>query len=639
MNARLPINVNKQRLLTLFFPCKDGPKAELLIESLVAEEELSRDFTYTATVLCLDSNLSMRELQAKLINIELLDQDLGVRHFSGHCFEFRLLEMKSGYAVYQMVLKPWLAFLHLRVDHYLFRKQTVLQQTKTLLADYGMASWDYQIHGPDAEMTNACQYGESDHNYLHRRWEARGWLYWYEHGADRHKLILSDNSVLAPNIDSSSPVIEFHHDGGSNTDDRIHAWMPVRRIVPNRVALTSFDFKTPTPKRTGDRGAMLQGELPKLEVYEYRGVYGFKDDAQGKALATQRIEELESTGKYYEAHSNHRRVQPGRCFTLDSNQTVQHSSLKNEYLIIKVRHVIHNNLLNNEGASATYSNEFTCVRRVVPWRPGRGYASTEPKAYGIDTAIVTGLKGEEIYTDEYGRVKLQFHWDREGQHDADSSAWVRVATNWAGSQFGAISIPRVNTEVLVQYLQGNPDHPIVTGRVYNHRTMPPWSLPANQTQSGILTRSSKGAHYGNANAIRFEDKKGAEQLWLQAERNMEVHVEHDDLQTVGNDRVIKVAGNHAENIVKNMILKVDANLLETVKQDMTLEVSEGSQKNTIKGNISTTSLAGNISVDAKAGEIVITASTRITLKVGASSITMDGSNITLQSPGIDLNPQ
>ena len=218
----------------------------------------------------------------------------------------------------------------------------------------------------------------------------------------------------------------------------------------------------------------------------------------------------------------------------------------------------------NAAAAPHYENRITCIRKIIPWRPGRGYNSVDTRIYGLQTATVVGPAGEEIHTDEYGRVKVQFHWDRVGQFDQRSSAWLRVATAWAGSNFGMTSIPRIGAEVLVQFLDGNPDRGLITGMVPNAHTMPPWELPANKTQSGILSRSTPDGGYGNANALRFEDKKGKEQVWLHAERDQLIEVEHDEDKWVGNDR--------RKTVDRDETVRIKRDRTETVDHDETINV-------------------------------------------------------------------
>lgn len=550
------------RILRLAFPHDDGPASELLVNSLDAREGLSRDFEFTVELLSDNALLDLKDLQGKLLSVELVRHDGSLRHFTGYVFGFRLVRAEGGIAFYEARLGPWLKYLSLRKDCFIFHNATLYEQTTSIFRDYlAHPEWELRRHGEDLAMTDACQFNESDYNYLSRRWEAAGWYYSYEHTASGHKLILGDDSTYAQAIDGID--IPFHRDSGAREEDGIGEWSAVRRIVSASTALSSFNFKSPRPVNVERPTIIEQGKVLHKEVYEYAGAYGFRDTRDGERRATLRIEEIEHAGELFEATGNNRNVVPGYWFRL-----TQHfcggSDEDREFLMIDVHHTATNNYQVNGVAPPHYANRMTCIRKAIPWRPGRGFNSVEPKMVGLQTAIVVGPPGEEIYTDQYGRVKVKFHWDREGQRDERSSAWLRVATAWAGPNFGMPSVPRIGSEVIVQFLDGNPDRGLVTGMVPNAANMPPWELPANKTQSGILSRSTPAGTYANANALRFEDKKGQEQLWLHAEKDQLTEVEHDEDKWVGNDRRKTVDRDETSHIKRDRI--------ETVGHDETITV-------------------------------------------------------------------
>jgi type VI secretion system secreted protein VgrG len=570
-------NPQHKRLLRLSFPKKDGPAALMLANRLDATEGLSQDFHYTVEVLSADASIALKDVQGKLVCIELVREDKTLRYFSGYVFEFRHVKTDGNQATYDMVLLPWLAYLRLRRDNYLFHGKTLAEQTEEIFADYSAKDAKLSITKGDTAYTDAYQYDESDYNYLHRRWEERGWYYWYEHRQDGHTLMLCDDSTTqAPPIDGDSPKIPYQREAGSIEDDAIGDWTPVRRIVPASVSLASFDFKSPKPQLTSTPTKNQQGDVLRQEVYEYTGGYGFANSAAGDAQATLRMQEIEAGGKHFEAAGNDRTVQPGRWFNLSGHfdDSLGEDGKSTEFFITEVRHSATNNYALGGQASQTaqYNSRLTCIRKTIPWHPGRGHNSTEPKIYGLQTALVVGPPGEEIHTDEYGRVRVQFHWDRVGGYDDKSSAWIRVATAWSGPNFGATSIPRIGAEVIVQFLDGNPDRPLITAMVPNAATMPPWDLPANKTQSGILSRSTPGGAYSNANAIRFEDKTGQEQLWLHAEKDQLTEVEHDEKKWVGNDRVKDIDRDETSHIKRDRTETVDHDEKITIHNDRTERV-------------------------------------------------------------------
>ncbi len=580
------INGQRQnkRLLKLSFPNEDGPAGTLMVANrLDANEGLSRDFQYTVEILSDNPDLALKDLMGKMVTVELVRDDGKVRYFNGYVFDFRFLKHDAGFAYYDMVLLPWLAFLRYRRDNYLFHGKSVEEQTSLIFDQYPMQDWETRQLGPDEAMTDACMFDETQYNYLHRRWEAKGWHYWYEHRKDGHTLILCGDSSQAGPIDGKGQIT-WQGTSGVN-ECGIWNFAAIRTVATTHYSAASFDFKAPQPRLAEVPTQNQQGKLPGMEIYEYAGAYGYKNQSDGQDFVRLRMEEIEAAAKYFDASGDDDHVQCGRSFILAGHlglKDIGSEEGDNEFLITEVKHTASNNYETQQGGSAEYLTVFTCLRKKIPWRPGRGYNSAEPKIYGLQTAIVVGPAGEEIHTDQYGRVRVQFHWDRIGAYDEKSSAWVRVASTWAGSNFGFVAIPRIGQEVLVQFLDGNPDRPLITGRVYNQQNMPPWELPANQTQTGILSRSSKGGGYENANAIRFEDKKGAEEVWLHAEKDQRIEVEHDESHWVGNDRsktidhdeTVHVKHDRTETVDNNETITVHNNRTERVDHNETISIGD-----------------------------------------------------------------
>jgi len=522
------------RILRLSFPHKDGPDCLLLVDTLEAVESLSRPFDFTVGLLSDNANLELKEMLGKELCVELVRADGSLRYFAGVVFSFRLVK-SDGIAHYEAKLGPWLNYLSLRKDNYIFHNKTLYQQTDIIFRDYSvLAQWNWNVLGDDPTMTDSIQFDETDSNFLERRWAQAGHTYYFEHDSAGHKLVILDDTTRLAPIDGD-PEIAFQRHGGAKEENGIGDWSPVRNIMPASVALTSFDFKSPRPASTDIPTLNEQGKVRLVESYEYTGAHGFKNREDGARLARLRMEELEAAGKHFDAAGNNRAVMPGRWFRLSGHFNIDPpgsgDSLR-EFLILSVCHSASNNY-EVKDALPQYENRLTCIRRAIPWRPGRGYNSVDTTIHGVQTARVVGPEGEDIHTDEYGRVKVQFHWDREGKQTETSSAWVRVATPWSGDSFGFTSIPRIGSEVLIMFLDGNPDRPIIMGMVPNAATLPPWKLPANKTQSGVLSRSTPGGKHSNANAFRFEDKVGAEQVWIKAERNLDTEVGNDETLSVG----------------------------------------------------------------------------------------------------------
>jgi type VI secretion system secreted protein VgrG len=516
-----------KRILRLSFPHDDGPQAQLLVNKLDAVESLSRDFDYTVELLSDDAELALKDLQGKLFCVELVRADGSLRYFTGYCFEFRLLRTDGNIVFYQAKLGPWTQYLRLRKDNYIFHGKTLREQIDSICADYGtLPDWDYRVSGSDPVMTDAIQFDESDHNYVHRRLEAAGLLYYYEHTDKGHKLIITDDSTQAAPIDGGAEI-RFQRHGGAFEEDGIGEFSPVRQIVPGSVSLSGFNFKSPVPINAGVPTLNKQGNVLDVESYEYAGAYGVKGAQDADTLSRRRMEEIEAAGKHFEAAGNNRYVLPGRWYRLtghfSSSPFASHEDAgKNEFLIISVHHIASNNYLQQADQKAEYRNELTCLRKTIPWRPGRNFNSVNTKIQAPQTVTVVGPSGQgSVHTDEFGRIRVQFHWDRIGNNDERSSAWVRVASSWAGGELGAKSIPRVGSECLVQWLDGNPDRPIVTGSVYNQRNMPPWKLATQQSLMGFrsreLTPNGGNQAGGRSNHLILDDTNGKIQAQLKSD--------------------------------------------------------------------------------------------------------------------------
>ncbi|WP_229414274.1 type VI secretion system Vgr family protein [Zemynaea arenosa] len=576
------------RLLRLSFPREDGPAAVMLVNALRASEGLSRDFVFDVEVLADDASIPLNDVMGRMVTIAMVRDDGALRYFNGYVFEFGFDRTDGGLAFYRMQLRPWLAFLTLRQDCALFQHLNVLELCEKTFKNYPQQDYDSRLMGALPEMTLAVQYNESDYNHVHRRLEDAGLYYWYEHRADGHTLWVSDDSTVAMDIDGGDPVIEYRADSGAGEGDGISAWRPARAAASMRATVSSFNFKHAKSARSEHMSSDEQGMVPELEMHENTGAYGFPDTAAGDALAMRRTQELGVDANVFEAGGNHRALQPGRCFSVGGH--FAYDAAGQEYLITGVVHDASNNYQDGSGAGSNYSNSFTCIRRDRPWRARRGSTSTHTRIYGVQTATVVGPPGEEIHTDSYGRVRVQFHWDRVGKFDAASSPWVRVMTAWAGTNFGQISLPRIGQEVVVQFLEGNPDRPLIVGSLYNATHMPPWELPANRTQSGILTRSSMGGAAAHANALRFEDRKGAEEVWLHAERDQRIEVEHDESHWVGHDRrktidaneTVHVKGNRTETVDKDESITIHQNRKERVDQNEFIDIGGDREEKVMK---------------------------------------------------------
>ena len=504
------------RLLRMSFPRNDGPEARLMVNRLNGTEYLSRDFAFTVELLSDDACIELEAMHGKLLCVSLVQADGRLRPFTGYVTSFKLVKTDGGVAFYEAVLKPWLAYTRLRRNNRLFHAQSLRDQADTIFDDYGaLPAWEWKVGGDQLQLTMATQWDETDHNYLCRRWEAAGYSYWYEHSGDGHTLTVCDDTRAAEPIGGPSPGIRFHGAGGAVDEDAIGEWSPLRQWVSGQAAVSGFDFKSPRPIHAETVTIAEQGDIPQLEVHSYEGHYGFKHQSGAYQLTRLRMEEIEARGKLYEAQGNNRHVAPGKWFRLLGHFSESENS---EFLILEVHHEASNNYLQGKEALAEYKNRLLCQPKALPWRPGRGFNSKDTKLLALQTAIVVGREGQgSLNVDQYGRIQVKFHWDR----DESGSCWVRVSSNWAGGEKGLTSHPRVGSEVIVQWLDGNPDHPIVTGSVYNQSYMPPWKLPDQRALTGLRSRelTAEGGNTpgGRSNHLVLDDTQGQIQAQLKSD--------------------------------------------------------------------------------------------------------------------------
>jgi len=587
-----------QRLFTFDSPLP--PEQELQLLSFSGREAISELFSFQAHLISQDARIELKKLIGKKVTLGIALADGTTRYISAHVSDFVHTGADGGIANYTAELVPWIWILSRRRDSRIFQDKTTEQIVKEVFDYYlSLAEHEFRLSQPLKPISYCTQYQESDLNFVLRLLEQEGLFFTFEHSQEGHRMIISDDSSMLPQLERQ-PLIRYHSASVTETADSITAWSSARRMQPTRLTLKSFDYKQPgNPHLVQLNSVNQQGEVGQYEVFEYEGLYGYADSDEGMRKARRRLEAMEVDGKTFHGESNCRAMEPGHYFELSQHYDHDNDAPDDrQFLLLSVTHWGQNNYAND--GEAGYRNSFSCIRRKIPFRP----ALRTPRAgiSGPQTAIVVGPHGEEIYTDELGRVKLQFHWDRNGEFNDQSSCWVRVTQSGASGGFGSIQIPRIGDEVVVVFLDGNPDRPLIMGSLYNSTNTPPWSLPANKTQSGFLTRSMKGDG-GTANFFRFEDKAGAEQIIMHAERNMDTEIELDETHEVGNNRVIKVGGTHSE----------------VIKKDTLVNVTEGSYTLKVDNNL-----------------IQVSAMESILLEVGTSKITIKPNKITIEADSIDI---
>lgn len=584
--------LQSNRLFTIQTPMKG--RSDLVLVDFHGTEGLSQNFEFHVRLASQDSNIELKKLigQPVTITLQLTDAlaSSEERYFHGYVANFTHLDHDGSFTVYSATLVPWLWMLSRSRDIRIFQEENTEAILSKVFRDYGkIASFEFRLSKATKNRSYCTQYRETDLEFVERLMQEDGLFFFFEHAKDGHKLIISDNSIAAKPISGRSPVLQYTKGEALDNLAVITSFQASRQLESNSVGLKTFDYKAPHARRFVSGGTEVnQGEVPSYEVYDYLGEHGFADSDRGEALTRFRTQALAAHSKVFIGTSTSRRLAPCKYFELDDHY--DHSNAKQEdrqFLLTTITHSGTNNYQAGEGA-ANYHCSFTCIRKKIPYRPA--YTIERPSIIGPQTAVVVGPEGEEIYTDNLGRVKVQFHWDRLGKRDQGSSCWVRVGQPWAGRGFGMIQIPRIGDEVVVIFLDGNPDRPLIISSVYNSANMPPWGLPANATQSGILTRSTKTGNVNTANAIRFEDKKGSEEVWLHAEKDQRLEVEHDESHWVGNDRkknidhdeTVHVGHDRTETVDNNETITIGVDRTERVGSNETLTVG-GNRNETIEG--------------------------------------------------------
>jgi type VI secretion system secreted protein VgrG len=514
---------------------------------------------------------------------------------------------------YQMILVPWLWNLTRTADCRIFHNQTVPDILTRLFKDLGYSDFDLRLTRTYQPREYCVQYRESDFHFVSRLMEEEGIFYFFEHTANQHVLVLCDaSSMLQPCPGAGS--YPYEPVGGPRGGDALTSWVQTQAVRSAQYTLADYNFETPTNSlQVHTSTTATVGNNTRLEVYDYPGCYAKRPD--GERYVKLRMEEEEAQHTQIHGRSDCRAFVPGYLFRLTHHYRREYNTT---YLLTAVTHRAANNLLS--AVPASYANTFTCIPKTTPFRPAR--VTPKPVVQGLQTAVIVGPKGEEIHTDKYGRVKVQFHWDRQGKRDDKSSGWIRVAQSWAGKQWGALFLPRIGQEVVVDFLEGDPDRPLITGAVYNAENMPPYQLPARQTQSGIKTSSSRGGGAVQGNELRFEDKKGAEEIYLHAQKDLTCVVEANENLLVKKDQTIEIINNRTET-VKNGHEQVTI-----ARGNRLVQVAMGDDTLTIKmGNQTTRLNLGKSTTEAMQG---------IELKVGANSILVDQAGITLKGLIIKL---
>jgi type VI secretion system secreted protein VgrG len=604
------------------------------------EEGLSRLFSYRIEAVSSNQAIQASDLLGNPVSLTVARPDGDPRLFHGRVTAFSAGPViRDGYRQYSLVLSPWLWLLGRRSDCRIFQAKTSKDIISTLFAEAGFSDYQFNLQGTPVPRDYCVQFGETSLAFISRLLEEEGYFYFFNHSADAHTLVIADEKSVYADCDDATAV---YRPGGRLQLQTVHEWRNGWSFTSGKWTVTDYNFEQPDTQITSTVATVLPvSAFNSWERYEYPGFIGTNSDAGTQAKL--RMEAEEASFQRAEGAGSCASFRPGTKFTLDGHAV---SGENTSYVLVGVRHEAADNIHFTAAASDPaqrpyYRNTFVCMPSTVTFRPER--TTPRPSMNGPQTALVVGASGQEIYCDQYGRIRIQFFWDREGVKDDKSSCWVRVAQSIGGKSWGGLMTPRVGMEVVVDFLDGNPDRPLITGVVYNANNMPPWALPDNKTRSGFVSRSSTGGSTDTANELRFEDKTGSEQILFHAEKDFLREVENDDTLTVGHDQSIDIKNNRTATIEEgNDSLTVSkGNRSATVTQgDDTLAVSAGKRTVTVEGNLETTVKSGDHKTTVSTGNQVVTVSTgdqTVTISTGNQKITASAGKISVEAmQGIEL---
>ncbi len=624
----------------------------LLINRLAATEGLSQLFSFEVELFHEETSpgfeptiVEAESILGQGVTISINQRDDTKRTFSGIVNQFSQGNRNTRFSFYYATIVPHVWILTQKRQSRIFQHKSVPDILREVFSGFEVL---YELQG-DFKPRNYCvQYNETDFDFASRLMEEEGIFYFFEHKDGQHKMIVANTPQSHPDCPGKSTIPYFIKVERTEEDfvSSIHTWQTDHRMQSGKVTFWDYHFQTPTNKLDASQPSYFNiADTRKLEIYEYPGGYArkyddidsgggtrsdirniFNDKQKNAEIAMQ---SLDAQYRLTNASSDCSSITAGYKFTFSNHVKA------GDYVITSVTHDAEQNpsYVSDDEIEQPYTNNFSSIvhgKGNPPFRPVR--QTPKPVIQGSQTAYVVGPAGEEIFTDKFGRVKVQFHWDRHGQVNADSSCWVRVAQTWAGNKWGAMFIPRIGMEVIVHFLEGDPDQPIITGCVYNSEAMPPYTLPDEKTKSTIKSNSSKGG--GGFNEVRIEDKKGSEQIFIHGEKNLDVRIKNDVMELVQKDRHLIVNNDQLEKVKKDKHLEVGGDKNEKVDGSVSLKVGSDIQEKVGQNY----ALDSGMAVHIKAGmTVVVEAGTALTLKVGGNFININPGGVFIKGTMVMIN--
>jgi type VI secretion system secreted protein VgrG len=560
-------------------------KDVLLLRGFTGVEAISQLFHFDLDLLSESDSIKFGDVVGKNVTLRIFDANGAERHWNGFISRFSQGSQDRRFTAYRAQMMPWLWFLSRTADCRIFQNMKVPDIIKKIFGDLTFKDFELRLYGDFAPRDYCVQYRETDLNFVSRLMEEEGICYYFAHKDNKHILVLA-NDPAAHNACPNQKTARYDFRGGSiQYEDVVTEWHYQEEFRPGAWSQTDYNFETPSTSLA----VTVNGKNP-YEIYEFPGEHGVR--AEGDRLSRIRLQEQSVPASVSSGTSGCRHFSSGFQFTLKDHYR---SDLNQAYLLTAVRHMATEGgnyaVGSGGGEEFSYQNSFECIPFSTPFRPQR--VTPQPLVQGCQTAVVVGPAGEEIYTDKHGRVKVQFHWDREGKKNENSSCWIRVSHPWAGQGWGAVSIPRIGQEVIVDFLEGDPDRPVIVGRVYNAERMPPFGLPGGAVISGIKSNSTKGG--GGNNEISLNDTKGTELINIHAQYDQQKKVEHDERVDIGHDRT-EVVGHDEQILIKHdkqevvnndRNLRVDRDKTEQVIRNKSIQV-DGDHSEKVRGSMAIT---------------------------------------------------
>ncbi|GBO85077.1 type VI secretion system Vgr family protein [Marinobacter salsuginis] len=590
-------------------------------------ERLSEVFYGRLELASTDPSIQAAEILEQPVDLVVWQDGEPLRRFTGVVNEFVRGDAGHRRTRYELIIQPPLWRLGLMHNSRIFQTQSTEVIARTLLEERGIIDSVFDLKRTPEQREYCVQHRESDLAFLERLAAEEGWHYRYEHGSvdaeTQPALIIADHHGDAPKLE---PAEYNAKAGGSSRRPVVYRFRYEERVRVASVAMKDYTFKNPAYSLMHQHAS---GDLKHREDYQHYDYPGrFKADVSGQPFTEARLQSLRNDASTASGESNRPDFSVGAKVELKEHDS---AGLNREWLLTEVTHTgSQPQALEEEGGSepTTYHNQFNAIPADLTWIPQRAH---RPLMDGPQIAIVTGPEGEEIHCDEYGRVKVRFPWDRYSKNDEHSSAWLRVSQGWAGGQYGFMALPRIGHEVIVSFLDGDPDQPIITGRTHHISNTPPYGLPEHKTRTTLKTKTHKGE---GSNELRFEDEAGQEQIYVHAQKDLDLLTENNRTEVIRNDSHRTVENHDFTHVKGNEHRTVDGEQRESVGSDYSLSVGGSLHSKQGKNQL----VEAGTEIHHKAGmKVVIEAGAELTLKAGGSFLKLDPSGVTVSGPSVRMN--